>query len=230
MNDSTAPSPAGDALLRAEGLVKIYPDGNVQALRGVSLAIAEHEFVAITGPSGCGKSTLLHLLGGLDRPSAGEVYFRGQPLAALDLDGFRARQIGFVFQAFHLIPTLTALENVQVPMFEADWPRSERPTRAHRLLGEVGLSHRAHHRPRHLSVGERQRVAIARALANEPAFLLADEPTGNLDSKTQDEILGLLGRLRRERPLTLLIVTHSPEVATAADREVRLRDGRVIAG
>jgi ABC-type lipoprotein export system ATPase subunit len=216
-------------LLRAEGLVKTYPDGDVKAVRGISLAIAEGEFAAITGPSGCGKSTLLHLLGGLDRPDEGEVYFREQPLAALDLDAFRARRLGFVFQSFHLVPTLTALENVQVPMFEADWPRAERAGRAGRLLDEVGLSHRAGHLPRRLSVGERQRVAIARALANEPTLLLADEPTGNLDTPTQAEVLGLLGRLRRERRLTLLIVTHSNEVAAAADREIRLRDGRIVA-
>ena len=184
------------------------------------------DFVAITGPSGCGKSTLLHILGGLDRPDEGEVYFRGEPLAGLDLDAFRARRIGFVFQSFHLVPTLTALENVQLPMFEADWPRGERIPRAKRLLDEVGLSHRASHPPRRLSVGERQRVAIARALANEPTLLLADEPTGNLDTPTQADVLGLLGRLRRERGLTLLIVTHSTEVSAAADREIRLRDGR----
>ena len=201
-------SEAATPLLRAEGLVKTYPDGDVKAVRGVSMAIAAGEFAAITGPSGCGKSTLLHLLGGLDRPDEGEVSFRGEPLASLDLDAFRARRLGFVFQSFHLVPTLTALENVQVPMFEADWPRSERAARARRLLDEVGLSHRADHLPRRLSVGQRQRVAIARALANEPTLLLADEPTGNLDSPTQAEVLDLLGRLRRERGLTLVIVTH----------------------
>jgi putative ABC transport system ATP-binding protein len=225
---SDADSAATGPLLRAEGLVKTYPDGDVKAVRGVSLAVAEGEFVAITGPSGCGKSTLLHLLGGLDRPDEGDVYFRGESLATLDLDAFRARRLGFVFQSFHLVPTLTALENVQVPMFEADWPRSERAGRAGRLLSEVGMSHRANHVPRRLSVGERQRVAIARALANEPALLLADEPTGNLDTPTQAEVLGLLDRLRRERGLTLLIVTHSIEVAAAADREIRLRDGCVV--
>jgi putative ABC transport system ATP-binding protein len=227
MSDAQAESNA--RLLRAEGLVKTYPDGDVKAVRGVSLAIAEREFVAITGPSGCGKSTLLHILGGLDRPDEGEVFFRGDPLGSLDLDAFRARRLGFVFQSFHLVPTLTALENVQVPMFEADWPRSERADRAGRLLEEVGLSHRAGHLPRKLSVGERQRVAIARALANEPTLLLADEPTGNLDSKAQAEVLDLLGRLRRERGLTLVVVTHGAEVAAAADREIKLRDGRVVA-
>ncbi len=233
MNDETpharSTDVSTDVLLRGQGLVKTYPDGDVQALRGVSMTVSDGEFVAITGPSGCGKSTLLHLLGGLDRPTAGEVDFRGQPLASLDRDAFRARQVGFVFQSFHLVPTLTALENVQVPMFESDRPRAERSIRAHQLLSDVGVAHRAGHLPRRLSVGERQRVAIARALANEPALLLADEPTGNLDSKSQGEILDLLGRLRRERALTMVIVTHSPEVAAAADREIRLLDGRVVA-
>ncbi len=225
------PGPIGDrpTILRAEGLVKTYPDGDVRAVRGVSLAVAEGEFAAITGPSGCGKSTLLHLLGGLDRPTSGEVYFRGEPLSRLDLDAFRSRRLGFVFQSFHLIPTLSAAENVQVPMFESAWPRVERAARARRLIAEVGLSHRAGHSPGRLSVGERQRVAIARALANEPALLLADEPTGNLDTPTQSEVLGLLDRLRRDRGLTLVIVTHSAEVAAAADREVRLRDGQIVA-
>src|SRR5262249_46285237 len=141
----------------------------------------------------------------------------------------RAHQVGFVFQSFHLITTLTALENVQVPMFEAPWPRTERRARAERLLAEVGLAHRKGHLPHRLSVGERQRVAIARALANDPTLLLADEPTGNLDSQSQREILELLGRLRHERALTLAIVTHSADVASAADREIRLRDGKQLA-
>jgi ABC-type lipoprotein export system ATPase subunit len=217
-------------LLKAEGLTRIYPDGAVRALRGVSLAVEAGESVAVTGPSGCGKSTLLYLLGGLDRPTSGEVYFEGAPLGALDLDAFRARRIGFVFQSFHLLPTLSALENVQVPMFEGPWPRGERVARAVRLLDEVGLAHRRDHIPSRLSVGERQRVAIARALANEPALLLADEPTGNLDSVAQAEVLELLGRLRRERSLTLVLVTHSPEVAAAADRVIKIRDGRIVDG
>ncbi len=212
-------------LLRAENLTKRHPDGDVHALRGVSLAIKAGESVAITGPSGCGKTTLLHLLGGLDRPTSGEVYFEGKPLEELDLDAFRARRLGFVFQSFHLLPTLSALENVQVPMFEGPWPRSERAGRALRLLDEVGLAHRKHHRPARLSVGERQRVAIARALANGPSLILADEPTGNLDSTAQADVLDLLARLRADRGLTLVIVTHSREVAAAADREVKLKDG-----
>jgi ABC-type lipoprotein export system ATPase subunit len=229
MSDAPPSLPREGPLLRGEDLVRTYPDGDVRALRGVSLSVARGEFVAITGPSGCGKSTLLHLLGGLDRPSSGEVFFEDRPLGSLDLDAYRSRRVGFVFQSFYLLPTLSALENVQVPMFEAPWPRAERPDRARRLLDEVGLSHRAGHNPSRLSVGERQRVAIARALANEPTLLLADEPTGNLDSRTQAEILALLDRLRRERGLTLVLVTHSAEVAAAADREIRLKDGQVVA-
>ncbi|WZO96117.1 ABC transporter ATP-binding protein [Isosphaeraceae bacterium EP7] len=224
MSEPDRPPP----LLRAIGLEKTYPDGEVHALRGVDLEVAEGEFVAITGPSGCGKSTLLHILGGLDRPDRGEVSFRGTPLSSMDLDKFRALQIGFIFQSFHLIPTLTALENVQIPMFEAPWPRAERPERAARLLDEVGMSHRKDHRPGRLSVGERQRVAIARALANEPPLILADEPTGNLDSQNQAEVLALLSQLRQSRGLSLILVTHAAEVAGSADREVRMRDGLIL--
>ncbi len=213
--------------LSAHDLVKHYPDGDVQALRGVSITVAQGESVAITGPSGCGKSTLLHLLGGLDRPTSGTVAYRGQSLVTIDLDRYRARDVGFVFQSFYLMPTLTALENVQIPMFESETPRSSRPALAESLLAEVGLSHRRAHRPLQLSIGERQRVAIARALANSPSLLLADEPTGNLDSHSQDEIIRLLDRLKTGRGLTLVIVTHSADVAQAADRRVRLKDGQV---
>jgi ABC-type lipoprotein export system ATPase subunit len=214
-------------ILRADKLAKHYSDGNVQALRGVSLTINVSESVAITGPSGCGKSTLLHLLGGLDRPTEGEVYFRDRPLSKIDIDGFRAHEVGFVFQSFYLMPTLTALENIQVPMFEAPWPSRERAERARRLIAEVGLNERGSHFPGQLSGGERQRVAIARSLANDPSLLLADEPTGNLDSRSNDEIIHLLHRLRDERQLTLVIVTHNHEVAQAADRRVVMKDGLI---
>jgi putative ABC transport system ATP-binding protein len=218
------------ALLRAVGLGKTYPDGEVQALRGVSLEVREHEAVAIVGPSGCGKSTLLHLLGGLDIPGAGEIYFRGTPLSRIDRDQYRAHEIGFVFQSFHVLSTLSAIENVQVPMFETALSCRQRVERAEWLIDQVGLAQRRNHRPMHLSVGERQRVAIARALANEPSLLLADEPTGNLDSQSQDEVLELLNNLRQKQGLTLVIITHSPEVAAATERVIRMKDGRVVEG
>ena len=228
MNDP-APRP-GDFLLFADRVSRLYPDGRVQALRDVTFGVRQGESVAIMGPSGSGKSTLLNLLGALDRPSSGEVYFRGEPLSARrDLDRFRARQIGFVFQSFFLLPTLTARENVQVPMFEGP-PLSarERAKKADQLLESVGMLRRANHRPGKLSVGERQRVALARALANDPELLLADEPTGNLDSQSAAAVLDLLAALRRDRELTMVIVTHSEEVAERADRLVRLRDGQIV--
>ncbi len=225
MNESPVPP---SPLLRAEGLTKTYPDGEVQALRGVSLNVEQNEAVAIMGPSGCGKSTLLNLLGGLDRPTGGEIYFRGTPLSRIDRDQYRAREIGFVFQSFHVLSTLSAVENVQVPMFETTLGRRQRVERAEALIEQVGLAHRRNHRPMQLSVGERQRVAIARALANEPSLLLADEPTGNLDSRSQNEVLQLLDDLRQRQGLTLIIITHSPEVAAAAQRVIRMRDGRVL--
>ena len=225
MNESPVPP---SPLLRAEGLTKTYPDGEVQALRGVSLDVERNEAVAIMGPSGCGKSTLLHLLGGLDRPTGGEIYFRGTPLSRIDRDQYRAREIGFVFQSFHVLGTLSAVENVQVPMFETALGHRQRVECAEALIEQVGLAHRRNHRPMHLSVGERQRVAIARALANEPTLLLADEPTGNLDSRSQNEVLQLLDDLRQRQGLTLIIITHSPEVAAAAQRVIRMRDGLVL--
>jgi ABC-type lipoprotein export system ATPase subunit len=229
MSDESEPG-QDNTILGAEGLVKYYSDGHVQALRGVSLRINASESVAITGPSGCGKSTLLHLLGGLDRPTEGDVFFRGKPLSQLNIDDFRAHHVGFVFQTFYLLPTLTALENIQIPMFEGKWSPRERAERAARLIEEVGLADRGSHRPSQLSIGQRQRIAIARSLANDPSLLLADEPTGNLDSKSQDEIIRLLHRLRDERQLTLLIVTHSHDVAQAADRRIPMKDGQIQVG
>jgi putative ABC transport system ATP-binding protein len=215
-------------LLRAEGLSKVYRDGDVHALQEVSLTVERNEAVAIVGPSGCGKSTLLHLLGGLDRPTAGEIFFRDTPLSRIDRDQYRAREVGFIFQSFHVLGTLSSVENVQVPMFETTLSRQQRVERAEWLISQVGLSHRRNHRPMQLSVGERQRVAIARALANEPSLLLADEPTGNLDSKSQNEVLELLHRLRQQQGLTLIIITHSPEVAASVHRVIGMRDGRVL--
>jgi ABC-type lipoprotein export system ATPase subunit len=221
-------SDARENLIHAHKLVRIYPDGDVHALRGVSLVVEKGESVAVTGPSGCGKSTLLHLLGGLDHPTSGQVEWRGKPLNANRLDAFRARSVGFVFQSFHLLSTLSALENVQVPMFETALSRGARLERARDLIDAVGMSHRRDQFPNRLSVGERQRVAIARALANDPEALLADEPTGNLDSANQTDVLALLERLRRERGLTLVLVTHSADVAAACDRSISMRDGLIL--
>ena len=216
-------------LVEARGVERSFDNGAVLALRGVDLSIVEGEFVSITGPSGSGKSTLLHIIGALDLPTAGEVRFLGEDLRAIgDLAAFRARSVGFVFQAFHLLPTLTAVENVQVPMFEMGWPRAERRRRAEALLQAVGLSHRMSHLPATLSGGERQRVAIARSLANAPRLLLADEPTGSLDSENAAHIAGLLRDTHRERGITVVLVTHEPVFASMAGRTIFLRDGRVV--
>jgi putative ABC transport system ATP-binding protein len=221
---------SADPLLLAQDVHKTYPDGKVRALKGVTLGVRPNEHVAITGPSGCGKSTLLNLLGALDRPDSGGVEFRGTPLPrGRGLDRFRARQVGFVFQSFYLLPSLTAHENVQVPMFVgARLSARQRAKKAGALLDLVGMSGRVRHRPSQLSVGERQRVALARALANDPALLLADEPTGNLDSENADRVLELLLRLHKERQLALVVVTHSPEVAARADRIVKMKDGTIL--
>jgi putative ABC transport system ATP-binding protein len=216
-------------LLRAERLGKTYPDGQVNALVDVNVGISPGQIVAVMGPSGSGKSTLLNLLGALDSPSSGEVFFQGQPLSRhASLDRLRAEKLGFVFQAFYLLPTLTAAENVQIPMFAGPRSPRERANKAAELLDAVGMSHRARHLPSRLSVGERQRVAIARALANDPLVLLADEPTGNLDSRTGAEILDLFRRLHRQRGMTLVIVTHTWEVAEISERVVQIRDGRLV--
>ncbi|MEZ6103241.1 MAG: ABC transporter ATP-binding protein [Pirellulaceae bacterium] len=218
----------GDVIIRTEHLSKIYPDGQVNALVDVNITIHRSEYVAIMGPSGSGKSTLLSTLGALDRPTSGDVVFDGQSLAKMnDLDGFRSAKIGFVFQSFYLLPTLSALENVQIPMFEGPLPLAERVRRATNLLERVGMGHRLHHLPMKLSIGERQRVALARALANDPLLLFADEPTGNLDSKTESAILDMFAELQRDQGVTLVVVTHSEEVASRAERTIRIRDGRV---
>ena len=217
------------ALIRAESLCKTFPDGQVQALVDVDLQIFAGDYLAIMGPSGSGKSTLLSMLGALDVPTSGTVYFEQKPLASWgNLDRFRAQKLGFVFQSFHLLPTLTALENVQMPLFEIDLPRSRRVQRAQHLLELVSLAHRANHLPAKLSVGERQRVAVARSLANKPQVLLADEPTGNLDTQTAEDLLQLFDRLHREQGTTLVVVTHSEEVAHRARRLVYVRDGRIV--
>jgi len=217
-------------ILEARSLVKTYDDGRVQALRGVDTVIEAGEYVAISGPSGSGKSTLLHMLGGLDTPSQGEVLFRGSPLGrGVDLDRYRSQQVGFIFQAFHLLPTLRAVENVQVAMLAVNQRSNHRAERAAALLEEMGLKHRMKHYPNELSAGERQRVAIARALANNPTILLADEPTGNLDSVNSTHIMEILRGIQRQRGMTLVIVTHENEIAQSAPRHIRIRDGRIEA-
>lgn len=216
--------------LEVRSLCKSYDEGRIEALRGVDLSIAAGEYVAITGPSGSGKSTLLHLLGGLDIPTSGEVLYRNASLgSAIDLDTYRSRNVGFIFQAFHLMPTLRAIENVQVPMLGLNRGGVDRAARARDLLKEMGLEHRMGQYPNQLSAGERQRVAIARALANDPEILLADEPTGNLDSVNSGRIMEILTGIQKQRGMTLIVVTHEDEVAHAAARQVRIRDGKVDA-
>lgn len=215
-------------LLEVAGVSRTYDDGAVHALIDVSLSIRSGEYLAIMGPSGSGKSTLLNLLGALDHPTTGEVRFEGQSLRRhTNLDQFRASTLGFVFQSFYLLPTLTALENIQIPMFETSLGPRARTAKAADLLALVGMTHRSSHLPAKLSVGERQRVAIARALANDPKLLLADEPTGNLDTPSGEIVLELFDQLHRERGLTLVVITHDAEVAARAERTVWIRDGRL---
>ena len=221
--------PSVNALLEAKALTREFDEGQVKALRGVDLTIKEGEFIAIVGPSGCGKSTLLQLLGALDRPTSGTLLYRGQSLADLpNPAAYRAHEVGFIFQAFHLLPTFTAVENVQIPMFETDRSASERRARADELVKLVGLAPRLDHFPSKLSGGERQRVAIARSLANEPSLLLADEPTGNLDSENAHAILDLIIRLQQEQGRTMVLVTHDPTIAERAQRILRMKDGRIV--
>jgi len=218
------------SILTVRNLKKDYDDGRIEALRGVDLSIAAGEYVAISGPSGSGKSTLLQLLGGLDSPSSGEVLYQETALGAgMDLDTYRSCKVGFIFQAFHLLPTLRAIENVQVAMLARNCRSNERAQRAEALLVEMGLKDRMRHYPNELSSGERQRVAIARALANDPAILLADEPTGNLDSKNSAHTMEILTGIQQDRGMTLVIVTHDQEIACSAPRHIRIRDGRIEA-
>jgi putative ABC transport system ATP-binding protein len=220
-------------LLRLTDVAKVYGGGShrVQALRGVSLSIATGEYLAITGPSGSGKSTLLNILGCLDRPSSGEFLFEGQPTQALDDFGLaevRNRRIGFVFQSFNLLPKYSARKNVELPLAYAGSARGERRTRALAALGSVGLADRVEHRPSELSGGERQRVAIARALVNRPSILLADEPTGNLDTRVGQEIMTIIEELNRTSGLTVIVVTHDPAIAERTRRKIRMVDGRIV--
>ena len=228
MNGGAAPA------IAVKGVDRTYGAGRpeeVRALRGVSLAIAPGEFLSVEGPSGCGKTTLLNLLGLLDVPSSGSVDWDGSPVGRRS-DRERARlrleRVGFIFQRFYLLPTLTARENVELPMQARHLPRVARRDRARSLLAEVGLSGREGAYPHQLSGGEEQRVAIARALANAPGLLLADEPTGELDTVNSQAILDLLLRVRQERSATLVLVTHNPAVAARAARHVTMRDGQVV--
>lgn len=216
-------------LLTLTDVCKTYLDGNVRALQDVSFQMPVGDFTTIMGPSGCGKSTLLHMLGALDRPTSGEIRFRGEVLdQRKNLDQLRAREFGFVFQSFYLLPNLTSLENVQLPMFEGDRPAAQRQDEARKLLGLVGLETRIDHLPNQLSIGQRQRVAIARAMANGPSVIFADEPTGSLDSESGNEVMDLLGQLNRDSGTTLVVVTHDERVARRGKRLIRMLDGRII--
>lgn len=218
-------------MIQLQDISKVVPSGDrsLTILQSLTLSIPDGQFVAVIGPSGSGKSTLLGLIAGLDSVSAGEIFIDGHSISSMDEDSLaslRGQKIGFVFQSFHLIPSLTAFENVLVPMEVAGIADAE--SRARALLEDVGLTSRAHHYPSQLSGGEQQRVAIARAFANNPSILMADEPTGNLDSRNGQHIFELLIEMNRKRGTTLILVTHERELAAAADRIIELRDGMVI--
>ncbi len=221
-----------EPLIRTQELRRDFPMGQeiVHALDGISLTVEEGEFLGIMGPSGSGKSTLLYLMGGLDRPTAGHIWVRSQDLTALDeneLAEYRRQEVGFVFQAFNLISTMTALQNVAFPMLFARVPPAQRHTVAHHLLEAVGLADRLDHRPTELSGGQQQRVAIARALANDPAIILADEPTGNMDSRTGAEVMEVLAQLNQQQGRTIIVVSHDQSVVEFTSRCIHLLDGRI---
>lgn len=220
-------------IIQATGIHKTYDTGRIQvhALRGVDLTVQRGEMVAIMGPSGCGKTTLLNCLSGLDQVDQGNAYIEGTSLAEMsdkERTAYRARRMGFVFQFYNLLPVLTAVENVELPLLVSGVKASEARRRARETLALVGLADWESHRPAELSGGERQRVTISRALVNNPAIVWADEPTGDLDSETADEIMSLMERLNRENSQTFVMVTHDPRVAERAHRIVRMRDGRII--
>ena len=223
--------PRGPLVIAIEDVIKLYQMGEetIHALRGVSLQIHRNEYLAIMGPSGSGKSTLMNMLGCLDTPTSGRYEFTGKNVAAMEDDelaAIRNREIGFVFQTFNLLPRADALRNVELPLVYAGMPSSERRAQATRSLTDVGLGNRIHHKPNELSGGQRQRVAIARALVNNPSIILADEPTGNLDSQTGEEIMALFDQLY-ERGHTIIVVTHEEDIARHARRIVRLHDGLI---
>ncbi len=217
-----------DPAIRTVDLVKRYERGAITALAGVSVEVPRGSYLCIMGPSGSGKSTFLNLVGALDTPTGGEVWLNGRALSGeRDLDGVRAREVGFVFQLHNLIPTLTSVENVEVPMMALRVPRAERRRRAEELLDAVGLSHRLRSAATRLSGGERQRVSIARALANRPGVILADEPTGDVDSQTGGQIMECIHQARARSGATLVVVTHNPDVSRGADRVALMKDGRL---
>ena len=221
-------------LIRVQDLQKIYRMGDVQvpALRGINLTIARGEFVAVMGSSGSGKSTFMNILGCLDRPTRGNYWLEGEEVGSLSADDWahiRNKRIGFVFQGFNLLSRTTALENVELPMMYNGYAGKERHQRAVEVLNLVGLGERLDHTPNRLSGGQQQRVAIARALVNQPSLILADEPTGNLDSATSNEIMGLFQRLNNDQGITVILVTHEPDIAAHAKRQIVFRDGAVVA-
>jgi putative ABC transport system ATP-binding protein len=224
-----------NAIIELKNVWKTYQmeDVEVQALRGVDLKIKKEEFTAIMGPSGSGKSTLLQMIGVLDRPTSGKIYLDGVDISKLndsDLARLRGEKIGFVFQFFNLYPTLNARENIELPMLILERDKNERKIKASKLLKTVGLENRAEHLPSQLSGGERQRIAIARALANDPPLILADEPTGNLDTKTGYEIMEFLNKLQEDEKVTIVMVTHEPDIAKYAERTIHLKDGKIVEG
>ena len=220
-------------IIKLEDVWKVYRMGDVEvpALRGLSLEIMPCEFVSIIGPSGSGKSTAMNMVGCLDVPTKGHIYLEGNDIAEMDesdLAQIRGQKIGFIFQQFNLIHNISALENVMLPMMFQQTSAAQRQDRAHKLLDEVGLGDRMHHKPSELSGGQQQRVAIARSLANDPKVILADEPTGNLDSKTGEEVIELLRDLHNKEHKTIIMVTHDMKLSKAAEREIRIKDGKVI--
>jgi len=224
-----------NTIIELKNVWKTYQmdDVEVQALKGIDLVIKKEEFTAIMGPSGSGKSTLLHMIGVLDRPTSGKIYLDGTDISKLndsELARLRGKKIGFVFQFFNLYPTLTARENIELPMLIIERDKKEREKKISKLLKIVNLENRAEHLPSQLSGGERQRIAIARALANDPPLILADEPTGNLDTKTGSEIMKFLDKLQEDEKVTVVMVTHEEHIAKYAERIVRLKDGKIVDG